>query len=135
MTIDVDRLRKYTIGIPHCYAHPNIPEEMLKNAKEVHFLESDENILFLKDVSVWGSAKNSWIFTNRKISFHYIQNSFSIEYSSVKTISTKGGNIIINNYPKAYVGLRSHAKKLMTLIQLLISEKNRKGYKVHSKEK
>ncbi len=125
MTINVDQLKKYTIGIPHCYAHPNIPAEMLKNAKEVHFLEFDENILFLKDVSVWGSAKNSWIFTNRKISFHYIHNSFSIEYSSVKTISTKGGNIIINNYPKAYVGLRSHAKKLMTLIQHLISEKNR----------
>ncbi len=125
MTINVDRLKKYTIGIPHCYAHPDIPKEMLKNAKEVHSLGSDENILFLKDVSVWGSAKNSWIFTNRKISFHYIQNSFSIEYSSVKTISTKGGNIIINNYPKAYVGLRSHAKKLMTLIQHLISEKNR----------
>ncbi len=30
MTINVDQLKEYTIGIPHCYAHPNIPEEMLK---------------------------------------------------------------------------------------------------------
>ena len=120
MTIDVDRLRKYTIGIPHCYAHPDIPKEMLKNAKEVHSLEPYEKILFLKDVSVWGSAKNSWIFTDKQISFHYIQNSFGIEYSSINTVSQKGGNIIINNYPKAYVGLRSHAKKLMAFIQHLI---------------
>ncbi len=125
MTIDVDQLIKYTIGIPHCYAIPDIPKDLLKNAKQVHFLEPNEKILFLKDISVLGSAKNSWIFTDRKISFHYIQNSFSIKYSSVKTLSRKGGNIIINDYPKAYVGLRSHAKKLMVFIQHLIEANNK----------
>ena len=124
MIIDIELLKPYLIGIPNCYSSPNLPEEKLKNAVMAYQIEPDEEVLFLIDLTVWGSTKNSWVLTDRKIHFNHMKSGFSIPYSYLNSVSSKGGNILINDYPKAYFGIKSSANKFVNLLLHIMDARN-----------
>ncbi len=124
MIIDIELLKPYLIGIPNCYSSPNLPEGKLKNAVMAYEIEPDEKVLFLIDLTVWGSAKDSWILTDKNIYFNYMKSGFSIPYSHLNSVSSKGGNILINDYPKAYFGIKTSANKFGNLLLHVIDARN-----------
>jgi hypothetical protein len=120
MKIKKNQLKQDMIGVPHCYFSPNIPKKKLDNAMAIHAIEATENVLLLKDISIVGSGKNGWVLTDKNIYFNHIKNTFCIKYSEIKSISQKGGSIIINDLPRAFVGTKSDAKKLSVGIRNII---------------
>ena len=120
MKIKTDRLKQDMIDLPHCYFSPNIPKKKLDNAMVIHAIEAHEKVLLLKDISITGSGKNGWVLTDKNIYFNHIKNKFCIKYSEIKSISQKGGSIVINDLPRAFVGTKSDAKKLAVGIRNII---------------
>jgi hypothetical protein len=123
MKVELERYKSYIVSIPGCFWKPDIPVKKLHNAHVVHSLDEDEDIIILKDVTVFGTAKNSWVLTRKKVHFNHIKNNFNIEYSKIDSVSSVGGHVIINDFPKAMLGNRSDANKFVNFLQRVLNSK------------
>src|SRR6201999_1347423 len=66
----ITKLIKNLLPAQDLYAAPDFPEAKIKNAKESCAIPSDERILGLVDLTVFGSAKNCLLVGTKGIYYH-----------------------------------------------------------------
>ncbi|MBZ9615161.1 hypothetical protein [Clostridium estertheticum] len=83
-------------------------------------LQQDEEVLFLFDNTVFGSAKDGFILTNKNIYFkNMFNNSSSISLKDIKTIESRKYSFLVNSNVEIEISTMSSLEKCSTLVVLL----------------
>ena len=116
------------------YSKGSIPRKKLKNAVALIGKGiTDEDILFFVDFTVFGSGKDGLVFTHDKL---FWRNSISeltegkIDYAKIKSVSSKGDDLVINTKTTVPARLGKNDRKLVQELLMQIAKENQRVEKV-----
>jgi tetratricopeptide (TPR) repeat protein len=115
------------------YSQGAIPKRKLKHALAyIAQGVNEDDILFYVDFTVWGSGKDGLVFTSDKLLW---RDTFSdpkeglIECAKIKSVSTKGDDLVINSSKIVPIRLGKKEEKLIHELLSHIAKENRAGEK------
>lgn len=93
-------LRSRLTGVAATFLHPSIPAKKIENVRKLHeaHLPADEAILGIYDATVFGSAKDGWVVTSKRLCFkNQIDAPQSLAWTDVKDdqIYVDGNHLLV----------------------------------------
>ncbi len=88
-----------SVEISNFFSVNNVPAKKLTNAKKIHSnsLRDDEKILALYDSTIFGSAEDGFLLTDRAIHFkNIVMDPITVPYDTLDQVSSKKNDIFVN---------------------------------------
>lgn len=113
-------------GESNIHIYPYIPADKLTNAAGRCRVPQTEEPLGILDLTVFGSAKNSIVFTTKAAYYHYDNRDFVIPYTNLPqhtfVMPEKGGDVYIGNGEHLFCISQYGARETCAIMNALKSE-------------
>ena len=88
-----------SVEISNFFSMNNVPAKKLTNAKKIHSnaLRNDEKILALYDATIFGSAEDGFLLTDRAIHFkNIVMDPITVPFDTIDKVTSKKNDIFVN---------------------------------------